>query len=135
MNRPPGERVTVLVVDDDPAMRALLRDWLERAGYHVLESESAEQFLAEAQRVRAGAVILDKEMPGLGGLEALRRLRRQGQDAPVILVTAFGGQRVADEALRLGAQAYLEKPFSLGALLREVRAATGWRREGDSADD
>ncbi|OGK99984.1 MAG: hypothetical protein A3E31_14365 [Candidatus Rokubacteria bacterium RIFCSPHIGHO2_12_FULL_73_22] len=135
MSEPGGARVTVLVVDDDPAMRALLRDWLERAGYHVLEEESGERLLVAARTARFDAVILDKELAGLGGLDVLPLLRRHREQAPVILVTAFGGPRVAEEALRLGAHAYLEKPFSLNALLRTVRAATGRRPDGGPADD
>ena len=135
MSEPGGARVTVLVVDDDPAMRALLRDWLERAGDHVLEEESGERLLVAARTARFDAVILDKELAGLGGLDVLPLLRRHREQAPVILVTAFGGPRVAEEALRLGAHAYLEKPFSLNALLRTVRAATGRRPDGGPADD
>lgn len=116
--------VTALVVDDDPAMRALLRDWLEREGFRVLEESSGERLLALAQGARFDIVILDKEMPGLGGFDVLPAFRRRRPEVPVILVTAFGGARVAEEALKLGAQQYLEKPFQFRALIAAVRAAT-----------
>jgi DNA-binding NtrC family response regulator len=116
---------TVLVVDDDPAMRALLRDWLERAGYRVLEEPSGERLLAAASSGRFDIVILDKEMSEPGGLEVLPDFRAQCPRVPVILITAFGGSRVAEEARRLGAYRYLEKPFQLAAILQAVREAEG----------
>jgi len=122
MSEAGGEPVTALVVDDDPAMRALLRDW--REGFRVLEEPSGERLLALAQGTRFDVVILDKEMPGLGGFDVLPAFRRRRPEVPVILVTAFGGALVAEEALKLGAQQYLEKPFQFRALIAAVRAAT-----------
>lgn len=119
-----GYARTVLVVDDDPAMRALLRDWLEREGYQVLEEPSGERLLVAARMARFDVVILDKEMPEPGGFEVLPDFRRQCPETPVILITAFGGPRVAEEALRLGAARYIEKPFQLGAILAAVQEAT-----------
>jgi two-component system, NtrC family, response regulator PilR len=121
---------TVLVVDDDPAMRALLRDWLEREGYAVLEEPSGERLLAAARTARFDVVILDKEMSDPGGFEVLPDFRRQCPETPVILITAFGGSRVAEEAVRLGAYRYLEKPFQLGAILEVVQEATRSRGAG-----
>lgn len=124
MTEAESEPVTILVVDDDPAMRALLRDWLEREGFHVIDEPSAERLLAAAQTARFDALILDKEMPGTGGLDVLPAFRRLRPDVPVILITAFGGAVVAQEALKLGAREYLEKPFQLRTLLEAVREAT-----------
>ncbi|MBI2494340.1 MAG: response regulator [Candidatus Rokubacteria bacterium] len=124
MSEAGGEPLTALIVDDDPAMRALLRDWLEREGFRVLEEPSGERLLALAQGTRFDVVILDKEMPGLGGFDVLPAFRRQRSEVPVILVTAFGGALVAEEALKLGARQYLEKPFQFRALIAAVRAAT-----------
>ena len=122
-----GHAGTVLVVDDDPAMRALLRDWLEGEGYRVLEEPSGERLLVAAREARFDVVILDKEMPESGGFDVLPDLRQQCPETPVILITAFGGRRVAEEALRRGADRYLEKPFQLGAILEAVREATRGR--------
>jgi len=124
MSEAGGEPVTALVVDDDPAMRALLRDWLEREGFRVIEEPSGERLLALAQGARFDVVILDKELPGLGGFDVLPAFRRQRPEVPVVLITAFGGALVAEEALKLGAQQYLEKPFQFRALIAAVRAAT-----------
>jgi two-component system response regulator AtoC len=117
------QSTTVLVVDDDPAMRALLRDWLEREGYRVREAPNGERLLAALRSEPCDVVILDKEMPEAGGLDVLPELRRRCPETPVIIVTAFGGARTAEEALQLGAYRYLEKPFQLVALLRAVAEA------------
>ena len=128
MTRQSGdEPATVLVVDDDPAMRTLLKDWLERGGFRVIEEPTADRLLAAATESQLDAVVLDKEMPGHGGFEVLPAFRRQWPEVPVILITAFGGTAVAEEALRLGARVYLEKPFQLSALLEAVRDATSGR--------
>ncbi len=115
---------TVLVVDDDSAMRTLLKDWLERGGFRVLEEPSADRLFTAAKATHLDVVVLDKEMPGPSGFDVLPAFHRQWPEVPIILVTAFGGGEVAEEALRLGARAYLEKPFQLGALLEAVRDAT-----------
>lgn len=124
MNPSCDEPPTVLVVDDDSAMRTLLKDWLERGGFRVIEEPTADRLLAAAKETQLDAVVLDKEMPGVGGFEVLPAFRRQWPEVPVILITAFGGEAVAEEALRLGARIYLEKPFQLRALLEAVRDAT-----------
>jgi DNA-binding NtrC family response regulator len=131
-----GRAPTVLVVDDDPAMRALLRDCLERAGYRVLEEPSGERLLAAVGKVRFDIVILDKEMSEPGGFEVLPDFRRRCPQTPVILITAFGGSRVAEEALRLGAYRYLEKPFQLSAILQAVQdAEQGDAPASDAGDE
>ncbi len=127
--------VTALVVDDDPAMRALLRDWLEREGFGVLEEPGGEELLTAARGTAAfDVVILDKEMPGVTGLDVLPTFRALRPDVPVILVTAFGGAQVAEEALKLGVHRYLEKPFQLRTLIETVRAAIAApARDGDES--
>jgi DNA-binding NtrC family response regulator len=120
-----------LVVDDDSAMRTLLRDWLERGGFRVIEEASAEGLLTAARATQLDVVVLDKEMPGQSGFDVLPAFHRRWPDVPVIVITAFGGDVVAEEALRLGARMYLEKPFQLRALLEAVQDATrGSRRAG-----
>jgi DNA-binding response OmpR family regulator len=109
-----------------------LKDWLERGGFRVIEEPSADRLLAAAKTTQLDVVVLDKEMPGQSGFDVLPAFRRRWPEVPVILITAFGGDAVAEEALRLGARVYLEKPFQLRALLEAVRDATrgGCRRTG-----
>src|SRR5574342_186540 len=112
--RPPRR---VLVVDDDDEMRALLRRTLEFDGYQVTERDRGTHVVETLRGAPFDLIILDKEMPGLTGLDLLPILRDEVPDVPVVFVTAFGGRQVAAAALRLGATSYLEKPFRL----RELR--------------
>jgi DNA-binding NtrC family response regulator len=106
----------VLIVDDDDEMRVVLRRMLESDGYDVTEQSRATHVLEALRRTPFNLVILDKEMPGLTGLDLLPVLRREFPRLPVVFVTAFGGRQVASSALRLGATSYLEKPFRLAQL-------------------
>jgi DNA-binding NtrC family response regulator len=115
---------TVLIVDDDGEMRAILRIFLEKDGYRVIDVSNAAGAVALIEAERPDVAIVDKEMPGMNGLELLSLLRERCPLMPVIFVTAFGGPRVADEARRRGAYRYLEKPFRVGKILDIVESAT-----------
>ena len=117
---PPGR---VLIVDDDDEMRVVLRRMLESDGYDVTEQSRATHVLEALRRTPFNLVILDKEMPGLTGLDLLPVLRREFPRLPVVFVTAFGGRQVASSALRLGATSYLEKPFRLAQLRDAIDGA------------
>jgi DNA-binding response OmpR family regulator len=112
----PGPTVRVLVVDDDDEMRALLRRTLEADGFQVTERDRGTRVVETLRGASFDLIILDKEMPGLSGLDLLPVLHREFPQVPVVLVTAFGGRQVAASALRLGAASYLEKPFKLAQL-------------------
>jgi CheY-like chemotaxis protein len=114
------DHVTVLVVEDDEEMRALLKAFLQHEGYRVIEEGRGDraQLLVESERL--DAAIVDKEIPGLDGLELLSLLRRRRPEVPVILITAFGGPAVAEEAMRRGARYYVEKPFRVTKILEAV---------------
>lgn len=123
----------ILVIDDDPEMRAVLRDVLTRDGFAVHEEEGGARVVAALERLAPAAVVLDKEMPGGNGLDLLSYVGRRHPGIPVILVTAFGGALVRREALGRGAAAYLEKPFRVAALLDELRAVLDRRAPAGSA--
>ena len=108
--------IRVLVVDDDAEMRALLRRTLEFDGHEVTELDRGTHVVETLRGTPFDLIVLDKEMPGLTGIDLLPILRREFPKVPVVLVTAFGGRQVATSALRLGAASYLEKPFRLGQL-------------------
>lgn len=124
----PRVRATVLVVDDDPHMRAVLRDFLEREGHRVIEEASGEQAIDVVEAEPLDVVILDKEMPGMNGLDLVSFLRHRVPSVPIIFITAFGGARVAEEAQRRGASCYLEKPFRVARVLEAIEQVTGLRR-------
>lgn len=111
----------ILLVDDDPEMRAVIRDFLAGAGFRVAEAADTEGLLALVPRVEPAAIILDHELPGDWGLEVLPLLRQQHPHIPVIVITAFGGPRLRATAEELGAAGYLDKPFRLARLLGLVQ--------------
>jgi DNA-binding response OmpR family regulator len=127
MTPPTPVDATILLVDDDPEMRAVLRDFLTEAGFNVEEAADTETLLALVPREEPAAIILDHEMPGDWGLEALPTLRQRWPDIPVVIITAFGGAKARETAEALGAAGYLDKPFRLATLLALVRGALASR--------
>jgi DNA-binding NtrC family response regulator len=115
---------TVLIVEDDREMRSLLKDFLERDGYRVVERPDGSSLTALVESERFDAVILDKEMAGVNGLDLLSFLHHRVPDVPVVFITAFGGPAVAHEALRRGAWRYIEKPFRVAAVVEAIGEAT-----------
>ncbi|RKH06406.1 response regulator [Corallococcus sp. CA053C] len=125
-----GRAPRILIADDQPEMRTLIRKMLVRRGYEVVEASDGPglvQLLIEgltADESRApDLIITDVRMPGFTGLEVLARLRREQWTTPVILITAFGDAQLHRDALRLGAACVLNKPFELEELRGAVEAA------------
>lgn len=113
----------VAVVDDDPALRDLVKHVLGTVGHDALSHGTVEDFLGDDHVDRAGCVICDVRMPGLGGLGLLNRLAEDPYAPPVILLTAHGDAQMAVRALRAGAFEFLEKPFRDQDLLDVVQRA------------
>ncbi len=128
---PDGSRGTVLVVDDEPTIGEIVSRYLERAGYEARVADTGPKALAEVARARPDLVVLDLMLPGIDGLEVMRRIRQPpSPDIPVILLTAKGEESDRLLGLRLGADDYVVKPFSpaelvarVGAVLRRVDGA------------
>jgi phosphoserine phosphatase RsbU/P len=106
-----GPSEVVLVVDDDPDINRLVRARLTARGYHVLSAATGEEALERIADQAPDVLFLDVSMPGISGLDVLQRLRSEERDAAVIMMTAFGSEEVAIDALRRGADDYLRKPF------------------------
>lgn len=119
-----GRGGTIMVIDDDPEMRAVLRDVLTHEGFRVHEESGPEQVPEVVDVLRPAAVIVDKEMPGSNGLDLVATLGHRYPELPVIVITAFGGAAIRAEARRQGAADYLEKPFRMATLLDALRALT-----------
>jgi len=113
------------VVDDDPGQRSLLQSFLGGQGFEVVLADSGEAALEQLASGKFDMMISDVRMPGLSGLETLRRVRSQFASLPVLLVTAYADIREAVVAMRDGALNYLAKPIDLDELLASVRQATG----------
>lgn len=106
---------TVLIVDDDPTQRRLMRAVCEKGGYPVLQAESGEQALSILQSppgAHVSLVMLDLRMPGLGGMETLQRIKSYREEMPVIVLTAQGGIDTVVEAMQKGAADFFVKPAS-----------------------
>jgi two-component system, LuxR family, response regulator FixJ len=113
----------VHVIDDDEAVRESIDFLLRAAGLSVRTYDSATNFLEAAPKIAAGCIITDVRMPGLSGLELLRRLQEMQIGLPVIVITGHGDVPLAVEAMKCGAVDFLEKPFDDDVLLASVRAA------------
>jgi len=116
--------VKVLVVDNDSAMRRALRNALLAQGYAVEEARSGEEAIQEIAQRPADLVLLDIEMPGIGGMEACRRLRSIHPQGGIIMVTVRDTEEDKIQALEAGADDYITKPFSLRELLARLRAVS-----------
>jgi len=115
-------RGSVLVVDDEPTIAEVVARYLERAGYQTAIAHDGDQALACADRRRPDLVVLDLMLPGVDGLEVMRRLRGRPAPPGVILLTAKGEESDRVIGLRLGADDYVVKPFSPAELVARVDA-------------
>jgi DNA-binding NtrC family response regulator len=113
----------ILVVDDEPGIREVLRAGLTDDGHRVLVATSGEEALTILTREVADLVITDLSMPGIDGVELLRRASKLAPDLPAIVITAFGSKQSAIDAMRHGAVNYLEKPFDVEEMRLHVRRA------------
>jgi two-component system, OmpR family, KDP operon response regulator KdpE len=123
----------VMVVDDEPAIRRFLRTSLRAEGYEIVEEETGEAALAEIRRRVPDLIMLDLGLPGVDGLEVIRRVRGTGSTVPIIVLTSRTDEAGKVEALDLGADDYVTKPFGLDELLARIRAALRHRlqQEGE----
>jgi DNA-binding response OmpR family regulator len=118
---------TVLIVDDDPKIRDLLRLYVEREGHRAAFAADGPEALVVAGRSRPDLVLLDVMLPGLDGFEVCRRLR-EVSDVPVVLLTARSGDSDKVVGLDIGADDYIIKPFSPRELMARVRVQLRRRR-------
>ncbi len=116
-----GMHELVLVVDDEPKMVKLARDYLEGAGFIVISAGDGHSYLTQARRERPDLVILDLNLPRLDGLDVARELRRESS-VPIIMLTARNEEADRLIGLELGADDYISKPFSPRELVARVRA-------------
>lgn len=111
---------TILVIDDEPKIVEICRDYLVAAGFDVITASDGPQGLAAARRERPDLIVLDLMLPGMDGLDVCRELRREGS-TPVIMLTARVEESDKLVGLELGADDYLTKPFSPRELVARVR--------------
>jgi two-component system, LuxR family, response regulator FixJ len=113
----------IYVIDDDEAVRQSLEFLLKTAGLNVRGFDNAKPFLELLPQIRSGCIVTDVRMPGITGIDLLRRVKELGLDIPVIVITGHGDISLAVEAMKIGAVDFLEKPFDDDALLAAVRGS------------
>ena len=113
----------ILIVDDEVSMRRMLEILFSQEGYQVQTAASAETALEALNQRPIDLVISDIRMPGLSGLDLLRRLKADDSEAEVVLMTAYASTESAIEAIKLGAFDYVTKPFQVDELVNIVRHA------------
>jgi len=128
------DRPLALVVDDDVTVRDVVQRYLDRAGYRVQVAGDGEQALRRVAEKAPDVVVLDLMLPRLGGLEVCRRLRRDAQRVPIVVLTALGEEEDRVLGLELGADDYVTKPFSPRELVLRVASVLRRSRELPARD-
>jgi two-component system KDP operon response regulator KdpE len=128
-----ADPVTILIVDDEPPIRRLLRTSLTAQGYRVVEAETAAAALAEIRDHEPDVVILDLGLPDSDGLTVIETVRRTAA-VPIIVLSSRGDESGKVAALDLGADDYLTKPFGMAELVARVRAALRHRLQVEGAE-
>ncbi len=113
----------VYVIDDDEAMRDSLNFLLDSAGYEVTLFENATSFLEALPGLNFGCVVSDVRMPGIDGIELLKRMKTAHSPYPIVIMTGHGDVPLAVEAMKLGAIDFLEKPFEDDRLTAMIESA------------
>lgn len=111
----------ILLVDDEPKIIKIAKDYLEKSGYRVLSAPDGVTALAIARQEKPDMIVLDLNMPGMDGLDVCRQLRRES-DVPIIMLTARVEETDRLIGLELGADDYITKPFSPRELVARIRA-------------
>ncbi len=114
---------TVLIVEDDVATRRLYKFLLTNGGYAVLEAEDGVVALEQLAKHHCALIITDMNMPRMDGLQLIKKVREQHNTIHIIVVTAFGTPDTERQALRLGANEYLPKPFNFEELEQRIHTA------------
>jgi two-component system KDP operon response regulator KdpE len=113
---------TILVVDDEPQIRRVMRTTLASHSYVIVEAQSGEEAVEKLEAAHPDLILLDVNMPGMGGLAACREIRERS-DVPIIMLTVRNTEKDKVRALDAGADDYVVKPFGIEELLARIRAA------------
>ena len=115
---------TILIVDDFDDTRLLLRTWLERRGFRVVEADNGIDAIARAESDAPDLIIMDVQMPKLDGLSATRQIRqvKELDDVPIVAVSAYGADQFREQALAAGCDEYVSTPFEPAALEGIIRS-------------
>jgi two-component system KDP operon response regulator KdpE len=129
-----ADRTPVLVIDDEPPIRRLLRTALNANGFHVLEAGTGREGLAEIAAQKPELILLDLGLPDIDGLDIIRALRGEGDRTPIVVLSSRGEEAVKVDALNLGADDYVTKPFGIAELIARIRTALRHRLQVQGAE-
>jgi two-component system KDP operon response regulator KdpE len=127
--------IRVLLVDDEPAIRRALRTPLQELGFHAVEASRGEEALHLARTDSFDVVLLDINMPGMGGMQTLVRLRALAPRLPILMLTVRDEEEDKVEALEKGADDYITKPFSIRECIARIRTAVRRSRAPERPED
>ena len=125
---------TVLIVDDERSIRVSLRTILSNIGFEIVEAARGEEALSLVRTAQFDVVLLDINMPGMGGVEVCRLMRKESARLPIVMLTVQGGEDRKVEALDAGADDYITKPFQLRELIARLKAAVRRNKVTDSEE-
>jgi DNA-binding response OmpR family regulator len=119
-------QVRILIVDDEPIIREVLQVAFEEQGWQVMKADTGEDALRRLEDSEFELLVIDKNLPGMSGVDFIREVRKRDRIVRILLITAYGSVESAIETLNLGIDAYLEKPFpNVYDVARSVRVALG----------
>lgn len=127
-------QTTILVVDDEPSIRLSLRTILTGLGFTVVEAARGEEAVALVRTAQFDVVLLDINMPGLGGIAVCQQMRKLSPLLPIVMLTVQGSEDRKVEALDAGADDYVTKPFQLRELIARIRAAARRNRRSEDGN-
>ena len=128
-----AQKKSILIVDDDDDLRALLAEQLEAEGFSTSTASTGAEGVEAALKARPDLVLMDLDLPDINGREASRRLREGGGTAPIIMLTAAGGDDDTIRGLEAGAADYVTKPFKFSLLLARIRAQLRAHEQSEDA--
>lgn len=118
-----ADKANLLVVDDEQGMCNLLKKIIEAEGYKVTEATSGEDAISVVKKGNIDLVVMDVIMPGIGGMGALRKIKKINEDIPVIMITGYASVKIASESMKSGAIDYISKPFDNKYLISLIKEA------------
>ena len=128
-----ADKTPILVIDDEPPIRRLLRTSLTANGFEIFEAANGLDGLAAILAHRPELVLLDLGLPDMDGLDFIRTLRDKGDKTPIVILSSRGEEHVKVEALDLGADDYVTKPFGMAELIARIRTALRHRLQVQGA--
>ena len=129
-----GEKIPLLVIEDEPAIRRLLRTSLGANGFHVIEAATGHDGIAEIVSQKPEVVLLDLGLPDMDGLAIIEKMRSGGDKTPIIVLSSRGEERAKVAALEAGADDYVTKPFGIAELIARIRTALRHRVQVQGAE-